>query len=102
MKKDIKKPSVFLRKLKISDAKAIHKQINDKQIAKWTLRIPYPYKEKDALDFIRKSICDFRKRTGFAFGVILKETDGLVGIVGFHDISLKDKNAEIGDRKSVV
>ena len=88
--------SIFIRKLRLSDSKSIHEHVNDKQIAKWTLRIPFPYKEKYARNFIKECNQSSKARTGFTFGIILKETNSLIGVVGFHAVCLEDKNAEVG------
>ena len=65
---------VKIRSLEVYDVNDIHKNINDKQIARWTLRIPYPYKKIYALRFIKESKHNLKKKFAYVFGIVLKET----------------------------
>ena len=87
---------VNIRRLTICDVQDIHKNINDKQITKWTLRIPYPYKKIYALRFIKESKYNLKKKTAHVFGIVLKKTDNVIGIIDLHSICWENKNAEIG------
>ncbi len=88
--------NIFIRKLISSDSKDINRHINDKEIAKWTLRIPHPYKEIDALRFIKESKYNLKKKTAYAFGIVLQKTDTVIGIIDLHSVCWESKNAEIG------
>ncbi len=87
---------VFLRKLKLSDALDIYKNLQDKEMVKWTLNIPWPYKKQDAIKFIRKTHYKIRKKSGFVFGIVLKETNRVIGVIDLFNIDWKNKNAELG------
>ena len=45
---------LILRPLEHSDAKDIVEGASDLRIAKWLLRVPYPYKLKDARAWIKE------------------------------------------------
>ena len=65
-------------------------------MVKWTLNIPWPYKKQDAIKFIRKTHYRIKKKSGYAFGIVLKEINKVVGVIGISHIDWKNKNAELG------
>ena len=69
---------------------------NNKEVSKYTPQIPYPYSINDAVKYIREAHCDTRKKKGYRFVVVLKQTDNVIGAAGLENINLKNKNAEIG------
>lgn len=87
---------VYIRKLKYSDAEDIYKNVNDKEVVRCTLNIPHPYPKKGAIQFIRKTRYKSKKRKEYVFGIILKEENRLIGMVGLHRIDWKNKNSELG------
>lgn len=86
---------IILRPLRKADAKDIYKNIQNKIIPQNTLRIPWPYKLKDAQDFIKKSQKKRKEGTGFNFGITLDGKE-VIGCCGLHDVDFKHKIAEIG------
>ena len=87
---------VKLRKLKLSDAQKIYENLQDKDVVKWTLNIPWPYKKQDAEKWIRKSHYKIRNKKEYVFGIVLKDSDELVGAISLMHIDWANKNAEIG------
>lgn len=87
---------VKIRKLKDSDARDIYKNAKDKEISKWTLNLPYPYPKDGAIKFIKKSHYNLKKKKAYTFGVVLKETDEVIGIVTLLKLDWENKNAELG------
>ena len=87
---------IILRKLKLSDALDIYKNLQDKEMVKWTLNIPWPYKKQNAVKFIKRTHYAIRKKSGYAFGIVLKETNKVIGLVDISHIDWKNKNAELG------
>lgn len=87
---------VKIRRLKSSDAKDIYKNAKDKEISKWTINLPYPYPKDGAIKFIKKSHYNLKKKKAYIFGVVLKETDEVIGIVDLFKLDWKNKNAELG------
>jgi RimJ/RimL family protein N-acetyltransferase len=80
-----------------SDKAALVEHLNDKEIYDRTLRIPYPYTEAHAEEWLaRAEILDAREgpKTGWA---IRSEAGLLMGGIGFKDVEIgKTHGAEIG------
>jgi len=87
---------IVLRKLMPSDASDIYENLRDKDMVKWTLNIPWPYRKRDAMKFVRKARYKMKKRSGYAFGIVLKETGRVIGVVDLIRVDWKNKNAELG------
>jgi len=77
-------PNICLSQITKEDKLSLLKYINDKDIYSNTLKIPFPYTEKDADDWI--SFVEFSKHeTGvLKHWVIKNESDELIGGIGFH------------------
>ncbi|MFH0969175.1 MAG: GNAT family N-acetyltransferase [Patescibacteria group bacterium] len=89
----IKTKKFILRPFKMSDAKGVVKAINNRTIARNTLTIPYPYKLKDAKEWLKKSLPQNKRKIIVNFCV---EIDGKVaGSIGLHKI-IKEHKAELG------
>ena len=95
LKLEIEGDKIKLRKLKLSDVDNIYKNMS-KEIVRWTINIPWPYKKENAVKFIRKSNYRIKNKKEFVFGIVLKETDEVIGCVGLHKINWKNKNGEVG------
>jgi len=87
---------VSIRPLRFSDASDLYENVKDKEIVTWTVSIPHPYPRDGALRFIRKARYNIRKRKSYAFGIVLKETGTVIGVVELMTFDWKNKNAEIG------
>ncbi len=86
--KIIKTKDFILRPFRMSDSDELAKAINNKIIARNTLTIPYPYKLKDAKEWLGSE-----KKDGVNFCI---EIDGEVaGSIGFSHVQ-KGHKAEIG------
>jgi len=89
--------NIYLTQITKADKPFLLKYINDQDIYKNTLKIPYPYKEKDAEEWI-----DFVEKTKMGDGVlkhwtIKNEIDELIGGIGFHSkYGLHSHKDEIG------
>jgi RimJ/RimL family protein N-acetyltransferase len=92
----LKSNRIILRTPKESDAKELAKQINSPDIVRWTARIPYPYKFKDAVDFIKKQKKKIKKEEDFVFFIIDQVTSKIIGAIGLHHIEKKSKKSELG------
>ena len=65
----------------LGDVPRIVKLVGDKDVS-WMLgRVPHPYNEDDAAEWVNRAACDIDARTEFAFGVYLPG-DGLIGSCG--------------------
>ena len=83
-----------LRTIESKDIDSITKYCKDRLVSRWLLRVPYPYKRKDAEDFIKRNRKKELKGEARRFGI---EIDGeIVGVCSLESIDLKNKNAELG------
>lgn len=97
-------PKVFgelvnLRELTIDDATTLV-NLMDYEIAKNLYEVPYPYKIKNALKFIKSSFDNFKLCKAITFGIEYNNTLEskllLVGTIGIKDIDYIKKKANIG------
>jgi len=87
---------VSIRPLRFSDAPYLYENVKDKEIVTWTVSIPHPYPKDGALKFVRKVRYNIEKKKAYAFGIVLKETGTVIGVVELMALDWRDKNAEIG------
>jgi len=85
----------ILRPFKQTDVKNIAKYIHDKTIYKNTLHIPYPYKLKDAKEWLAKTIPQYRKKKPRNFHLVIEIKGEIVGCVSLMEIQGGHK-AELG------
>lgn len=90
------KPQVQLRPLTLADAHDIYKNVNDKEVVRYTLHIPYPYHLSDAKSFIRKSIKAGKEKTAYIYGIALKESGKIIGVISLSNIDKKNKKCKLG------
>ncbi len=85
---------LVIRNPKLSDAKDITKNINNLNISKWLLVVPYPYKLKDAVSWIK----GLKKKTKdeIRFVIELKENKEVIGGMGIHHINKFQGKCDIG------
>ncbi len=95
MAKIIKTKHFTLRPVKMSDASALARSINDKTIAHNTLHIPNPYSLRDAKDWINKCQRNNRRKQSQSFSLSIEIDGQIVGGIGFHNIARRHK-AELG------
>lgn len=89
-------PRVALRPLKFYDAQNIYDNVKDKSITHYTIQIPYPYHIRDAHKFIKYSEKARREKSAYIFGIELKDSKQVIGIVSLSKIDRKNKNCELG------
>jgi 8-oxo-dGTP diphosphatase len=79
-----------IRQPKPNDAPAITHAINDWEVVRWLSRVPYPYQQTDAAEFIDGCEIAWAKRNAARFVIILERK--IVGGIGLerHDKSLFD------------
>ena len=87
---------VRIRKLTLSDAEMIHDKLRNKRIVKWTMNIPWPYTREEAKKFVRRANLRIRKKKGYAFGIALKNSDELIGVVDLLNVDWRNKQGTIG------
>ncbi|MDD5254319.1 MAG: GNAT family N-acetyltransferase [Candidatus Nanoarchaeia archaeon] len=96
MKVKLEGNKIKIRKIGSSDVGDIYQNVKDKEVTKWTLNIPHPYSRKDAIAFVKRCRNKLRKEERYTFGIILKETNKLVGLVSLFHVHKNNKNAELG------
>ncbi len=84
----------ILRPFQKGDEDSLIKHINNKEIARNTLRIPYPYTLKDARSWIAHNVKIDRKRKKTEIHFAIDINGKVVGAIGLHDI--EGHQAEIG------
>src|SRR5260370_28094274 len=80
-----------------SDIPALMPLIGAREVAATTLRIPHPYTESDARDFIAGTQEDLSSGSGLRLGLVLRESDTLCGGVGLR-IQPDHRHAQLGHR----
>jgi len=96
MEQILKGNRIRLRPLKSSDVETIRKYSKDKKITKYTFVIPPPFIVKQAQVFIKKTKEERKKGISYYFGIELKESKELIGMMNLVKIDQKNKNAEVG------
>ena len=76
----IRTPRLTLRAPELNDTSAITRAINDWEIVRWLSRVPYPYRARDAVEFVEKSKFDGEEGNAFRFVIVFK--DQLAGGIG--------------------
>ena len=84
-----------LRPYALSDIPALVPLIGAREVAATTLRIPHPYTEAGARDFIASSQEDLANGKCLRLGIILRRSDTLCGGVGLM-IASDHRHAELG------
>lgn len=87
---------VTLRPLMTKDKESLIANINDPDIYKFTLTIPYPYKNSDAEWWINHTQERIKKGKAYELGIELKKTGQIIGGMGLCNIELKHDSAEVG------
>ena len=95
MKYVIKNERFMLRPYRKSDAPALARNINDPQIYRFTLHIPYPYRLSDATTWFKKIIPEYRKANPRCVHFAIEIGGEVVGCVGLSNIEPCHKT-EIG------
>ena len=86
---------IKLRRLKLSDADSLAEHAKSREISRFTF-LPYPYKKQDAVNFIRFCHGHYRKKIFHHFGIEIKNTGDIIGMISIIRFSQKHRNAEIG------
>ncbi|MCK5773629.1 MAG: GNAT family N-acetyltransferase [Thermoplasmata archaeon] len=87
---------IYLRPLEEADADDITENVNDPEVVKWTLLIPYPYPDDGAIQFIRMAEKSMLERSSYIFGIILKKSDRLIGVISLDKVEWTHRVSKIG------
>src|SRR6202795_1092208 len=78
-----------------SDIPALMPLIGAREVASTTLRIPHPYTESDAQDFMADTKEELLNGSGLRLGIVVRQGDALCGGVGLR-IESDHRRAELG------
>jgi len=88
---------LIMRPYRLSDKNDLAEGLNNYEIVKNLLVVPYPYTVNDAVSFIKKCQKDLEKKhpSNYQFALILKSENKVIGCVGA-EIDYKNKIATTG------
>jgi [ribosomal protein S5]-alanine N-acetyltransferase len=81
--------------LKAADIPQIVKYASNKKISQYTLNLPDPYTEKDAIYWLNLSSQGLKNKTNYIFTIRFNDTDGFIGGISL-TVEQKFFRAEIG------
>jgi len=87
---------ILIRRLRPSDAEAIHQILNNRDVSRWLLMVPYPYPREGAIKYVRKCQRNWQKRADFLFAIISKDTGEFLGGGGLKCVDNGNQRAEMG------
>lgn len=89
---------LVLRNIKKKDADSLRRNINNLNVSKWLLVVPYPYTKKDALWWINRCLEKQKEkpRKSYDFHITIKPNSEVVGGAGLSKVDLKQGTAEAG------
>lgn len=95
---ELKTKRLILRKPKKSDWKDIVEGIGEYDVSKMLLKVPYPYKKKDAEDFIKRKIIKWKQKVkdDYLFMIELKSEKKVIGAIGIHKVDNFFRTGETG------
>ena len=83
---------IYLRPLDQADAPLLQPWMNDAEVTR-NLRAYRPFSLRDEEAFIDRIAKD---EHAVAFGIVLRETDRLIGTTGLHDLEFRNRHAQFG------
>jgi RimJ/RimL family protein N-acetyltransferase len=86
---------LVLRPYILNDVADLVRLAGAREVAATTLRIPHPYREEDAIDFIHSFAAEAEMGTSARFAITLREDGQLCGGVGLR-IDKDHQHAELG------
>ncbi|MFA5187958.1 MAG: GNAT family protein [Patescibacteria group bacterium] len=91
----IKTKQFTIRPFKMSDAKDIVKNINNKKVSQYLSTVPYPYGIKDAKTYLNKVITQYKVKEPATYACGIEINGEICGSIGLHRIKIGHK-AELG------
>lgn len=92
---EIETKRLYLRQIQLSDAKQLYEIFSDEAVMKFYGMYAFSSFEQ-ALVLAEKFSESYRKVNSIRWGIVLKDTDELIGTCGFHNIFDGYARAEIG------
>lgn len=91
----IKLERLYLRPFTLDDSKTVQKLAGDKEVAKKTLDIPYPYEDGIAEKWINTHDEEYTNNKSLTLAIIHIKGEDLIGAIGLK-LNNKDENGELG------
>jgi len=88
-------PRLTLRPYRLADTADLVRLAGTREVAAMTLRIPHPYTEHDAVEFITSCRADFELGRSARFAIALRESGEFCGGIGLRIMS-EHRRAELG------
>lgn len=70
--------------------------LNEPSVSRWTLHMPYPYREEHAREWVRRTARNRRAGTSLGLSVVRRSDGRLLGGVGIHHIEEGGGRGEVG------
>ena len=77
-------------------APAVVKGLNDRAVARWLGKTPFPYHPKDAAEFIARAERRFHSGESLPLWIVDRSRSAVVGGVGLHEFDWEDRKVEVG------
>lgn len=87
---------IVIRPWSVDDVAPLSQALQDRGISQWIPVIPFPYTEKDALDYIQRNVAGKKEADAVGYAIEARENGALLGQVGLSSIDLENKTAEVG------
>jgi RimJ/RimL family protein N-acetyltransferase len=87
---------LLLRKFNLDDTSKVVGLAGEYEIADTTLRIPHPYHEKDAREWIEQQYTWLNQNLSATWAITIKESADLIGATGLMNFSEPFEHAEMG------
>lgn len=89
---------LILRQVKMKDVPALVENINNLNVSRWLLVVPYPYKKKDGIWYVKNVAEKMKKkpREDYPFSIELKSEKRIIGGIGMHKVNMFSRTAEVG------
>lgn len=89
---------LILRKPKLSDWKDVVEGVSELEVSKYLATVPMPYKKKDALAWINRTIKKWnkKKKGGYSFVIELKSEKKVIGATSIENINYRNNTASAG------
>ena len=86
---------LILRSLTLEDAQDVQRFAGDRDIALMVLRIPHPYEDDMAEEWIRACADAYKKDEAINFAITLRTDRNLIGTIGL-ELEQENERAELG------
>ena len=88
--------NILIRKIALSDAREIYENLKDKNVTRlMRMDIPNGYNISHAKKFISQFLKEFSVGKGYAFAIVLINSNKLIGVIDFFKVNKDTKKSEL-------